>query len=355
LGSHRRGNYLAAMSTSQLKEGGRYTERRSRLSKLIVVSEIALSVVLLAAAGLLAKSLFLLNRVDPGFRTDHLLTVEVYRSIFRDATPDALWRNWTGFYQQLLTRIEALPGVESAGATLALPFQGRSWEVNFSIDGRTDRSSSNQPEADVRIVSNNYFNVMKIPLKSGRPPLLAQRRPQRPLRRVSRVRRRPLSNRRRSPDIRQAALTQEPPPGIYLPYTQEIMPWQTLVIRTKTDPISMVSAIRREVFELDPRQPVARVATLDRLIAVSTAQPRFRTALLGGFAIVALGVHPSQVLFLVLRQGLIMVSAGLLAGTFGALALTRLLASLLFNTTASDSLTFAAVVLILALGRPNAA
>jgi putative ABC transport system permease protein len=152
----------------QLKAGGRHTAQRSRLSKLIVISEIALSVVLLAAAGLLTKSLFLLNRVDPGFRSDHLLTVEVYRSISHDATPDALWRNWTGFYQQLLTRIEALPGVESAGATLALPIQGSSWEATFTIEGRASRSSSDQPEGDVRIVSNNYFDVLKIPLKSGR-------------------------------------------------------------------------------------------------------------------------------------------------------------------------------------------
>ncbi|HET8965906.1 MAG TPA: ABC transporter permease, partial [Candidatus Acidoferrum sp.] len=132
----------------QLKEGGWHAGRRSRLSKLIVVSEIALSVVLLAGAGLLAKSLFLLHRVDPGFRTDHLLTVEVYRSISRDATPDALWRNWTGFYREVLTRIEGLPGVESAGATLALPIQGKSWKVNFSIDGRPSSDGAHQPEAD---------------------------------------------------------------------------------------------------------------------------------------------------------------------------------------------------------------
>ena len=382
----------------QLKEGGQHTVQRSRLSKLIVVSEVALSLVLLAAAGLLAKSLFLLERIDPGFRTDHLLTVEVYRSISRDATPDELWRNWTGFYQQLLTRIEELPGVESAGATLALPIQGRSWEVTFSIDGRASSNSSNQPEADVRIVSNNYLSVMKIPLKSGR---FFSERDTRQSPHVAVINE--ALARRHWPgedpngrfiefpafgagrcqivgvvaDIRQADLSQEPPPGIYLPYTQEIMPWQTLVIRTKTDPISMVSTIRQEVFKLDPQQPVARVASLDQLIAVSTAQPRFRTALLGGFAIVALlltaigiygvmayatsqrtheiglrialGAYPSQVLFLVLRQGLILVSAGLVAGTFGALALTRLLASLLFNTTASDPLTFTAVVLLLTL------
>jgi putative ABC transport system permease protein len=382
----------------QLKAGGRLTARRSRLVTLIVVSEIALSVVLLAAAGLLTKSLFLLNRVDPGFRSDHLLTVEVYRSISRDATPDALWRNWTGFYQQLLTRIEALPGVESAGATLALPMQGHSWEATFTIEGRTSRSSSDQPEGDVRIVSNNYFDVLKIPLKSGR---YFSERDTRESPHVAVINE--ALARRYWPgedpngrfiefpafgagrcqivgvvaDIRQANLSEEPAPGIYVPYTQEIMPWQTLVIRTKADPMSAVSAIRQEVFKIDLGQPIARVATFDQLLAVSTTQPRFRTTLLGGFAIVALllsaigiygvmayatsqrtheiglrialGALPLQVLSLILRQGLIMVSAGLLAGIVGALVVTRLLASFLFNTTATDPLTFGAVALLLIL------
>jgi ABC-type antimicrobial peptide transport system permease subunit len=155
------------------------------------------------------------------------------------------------------------------------------------------------------------------------------------------------------------------------------MPFQTLVIRTKTDPTNVVSAIRLEVLKIDPAQPIARVATFDQLLAVSTAQPRFRTALLGGFAIVALllsaigiygvmayatsqrtreiglrialGALPSQILSLILRQGLIMVSAGLLAGIVGALAVTRLLANFLFDTTATDPLTFGIVVLLLTL------
>ncbi len=98
----------------------------------MVVAEFAMSLVLLTAAGLLGKSLLLLDQVDPGFRTDHLLTVEVYRSM-ADESEDANWRNWTGFYQQLLARIEALPGVESAGATLALPIEGRVWNTSFKI------------------------------------------------------------------------------------------------------------------------------------------------------------------------------------------------------------------------------
>jgi putative ABC transport system permease protein len=178
-------------------------------------------------------------------------------------------------------------------------------------------------------------------------------------------------------DIRQASLNEEPAPGIYVPYTQEIMPWQTLVIRTKTDPMSLAAAIRQEVYKLDSQQPVARVATLDQLIEASTAQTRFRTMLLGGFAMVALlltaigiygvmayavsqrthemglrialGAHPSQVLSLILRQGLGLVSIGLLFGILGALALTRLMTSLLFGTSTTDPLTFASVVFLLSL------
>jgi predicted permease len=381
-----------------LKEGGRSGTQRSRLSRLMVVSEVALSLVLLSAAGLLAKSLLLLNHVDPGFRTDHLLTVEVYRSISHDASPAAFWKNWTGFYQQALARIEALPGVESAGATIALPIQGRTWDVNFAIEGRAPRSFSDQPEGDVRIVSNNYFDVMKIPLKRGRyfseedtrdsPHVavinesLSQRYwpEEDPIGRVIDF---PAFGAGRCKiigivgDIRQTSLNEEPSPGIYVPYTQEIMPWQTLVIRTKSDPMSLAEAIRQEVYKLDSQQPVARVATLEQLMEISTAQPRFRTALLAGFAIVALlltavgiygvmayavskrthemglrialGAHPSQVLVLILRQGLRLVCAGLLLGVLGALALTRLMTSLLFGTSATDPLTFAGVAILLAL------
>ena len=212
----------------------------------MVVTEIALSLVLLTAAGLLAKSLLLLNQVDPGFRTDHQLTVEVYRSM-ADESRDANWRNWTGFYQQLLSRIQALPGVESAGATLAFPIQGRSWNVGFKIAGHAYGSLMDQPQAEARIVSNNYFDVMKIPLRSGRyfseydtkdSPHVAvvnetvarlywpNETP------VGRFIEMPAFGAGRCQivgivaDIRQTNLRNAPAPGIYMPYTQEIMPWQ---------------------------------------------------------------------------------------------------------------------------------
>ncbi len=380
---------------TSLKQTGRSFEQHEPFTRVMVVTEIALSLVLLTAAGLLAKSLLLLNQVDAGFRTDHLLTVEVYRSM-ADESRDANWRNWTGFYQQLLSRIQALPGVESAGATLALPMQGRSWNVGFKIAGRAYGSLMDQPQAEARIVSNDYFDVMKIPLRSGRyfsdydtkdSPHVAvvnetvarlywpNENP------VGRFIEMPAFGAGRCQvvgivaDIRQTNLSNAPAPGIYIPYTQEIMPWQTLVVRTKTDPMSLAEPIRREVAALDPQQPVARVATLDELIEESTAQPRFRTFLLGGFAIIALllsaigiygvmaytvsrrtreigvrmalGARRVDILRLIFNESMALTLIGLFLGLAGAYAITRAMNSLLFEVTSTDPPTFAVVTLLL--------
>ena len=380
-----------------IKETGRGAAKRSGLTKLIVISEIALSLVLLSAAGLLAKSLFLLERVDPGFRTDHLLTVQVYRSMSGDMTADGLWNNWTGFFQRLITRIEAIPGVESAGATVALPMQGNRQRSMFRIDGRTFRSLSDEPRADARIVSNNYFDVMNIPLRSGRVfsehdlresphvaiinETLSHRYwpGENPIGRFIDM---PAFGAGRCEivgivaDIHQWNLSDEPAPGIYIPYTQEIMPWQTLVIRTRTDPLSLVPVLRREVFRLDPQQPLARIATLDQLMETSTAQHRFRAVLLGGFAGIslllaalgifgvmsyavsqrareigirmALGAQRSAVLRLIVGEGVRIAIAGLAIGLVVSLALARFVRSLLFGVSESDPVTFFAVALLLA-------
>src|SRR5258707_4554018 len=293
---------------ASLKQNGRSLEARRPLTQIMVVAEFAMSLVLLTAAGLLGKSLLLLDQVDPGFRTDHLLTVEVYRSV-ADESEDANWRNWTGFYQQLLARIEALPGVESAGATLALPIEGRVWNTSFKIDGRAFGRLSEQPQADARIVSNNYFDVMKIPLRSGRyfseydtkdSPHVAVINEalahlywpkEDALGRFIEMAAFGAGHCHivgTDADMRQTNMLDEPVHGIYIPYHQDPIPWQTLVVRTKNDPMALAGLIRHEVVALDPEQPVARVATLDELMEASTAQPRFRTFLLGSFAGVAL-------------------------------------------------------------------
>ncbi len=380
---------------ASLKQTGRSLEGRKPLTQVMVVVEFALSLVLLTAAGLLGKSLLLLIQVDPGFRADHLLTVEIYRSI-SDEGKDANWRNWTGFYQQLLARIQALPGVDSAGATLALPIQGRVWNISFKIDGRPFGRLSEQPHADTRIVSNNYFNVMKIPLRRGRffseydtkdSPHVA-------------VINETLAHRywpNEDPvgrsiqmgafgagrceivgvvgDIRQTNLGDEPAPGIYIPYTQESMPWQTLVVRAENDPMSLAALIRHEVAALDPEQPVARVATMDELKEASTAQPRFRTFLIGSFAGIALllsaigiygvmaytvsrrtgeigvrmalGARRVDILRLIFGESMALTLLGVLFGLVGAYAATRVMKSLLFGVASTDPFTFAGVTLLL--------
>jgi putative ABC transport system permease protein len=378
-----------------LKQHVRGGRERKPLTKIMVITEFALSLVLLTAAGLLGKSLLLLYEVDPGFRADHLLTVEVYRSI-SDENEDANWRNWTGFYQQLLARIKALPGVESAGATLALPIEGRVWNTTFKIDGRAFARLSEQPQADARIVSNNYFDVMKIPLRSGRYFSEHDTKDSLHVAVVNEV----LAHLywpNEDPvgrfiemaafgaghcqivgivaDIRQTNLSDGPAPGIYIPYTQEPMPWQTLVVRTKNDPMGLAGLIRHEVAALDSEQPVGRVATLDELMEASTAQPRFRTFLLGSFAGVALllsaigiygvmaytvsrrtrevgvrmalGASPVDILKLIFGESMTLTLLGVGFGLIGAYAVTRVMKTLLFGVTSTDPFAFTSVTLLL--------
>jgi putative ABC transport system permease protein len=380
---------------TSLKQTGRSLEARRPLTQVMVVAEFAMSLVLLTAAGLLGKSLLLLDQVDPGFRSDHLLTVEVFRSM-ADESEDANWRNWTGFYQQLLARIEALPGVESAGATLALPIDGRVWNTSFKVDGRAFGRLSEQPQADARIVSNNYFDVMKIPLRSGRYFSEHDTKDSPHVAVINEV----LAHLywpNEDPvgrfiemaafgaghceivgtvaDIRQTNLSDGPAPGIYIPYTQEPMPWQTLVVRTKNDPTGLAGLIRHEVAALDPEQPVGRVATLDELMEASTAQPRFRTFLLGGFAGIALllsaigiygvmaytvsrrtrevgvrmalGASPVDILKLIFGESMALTLVGVGFGLVGAYAVTGVMKTLLFGVTSTDPFTFSSVTLLL--------
>ena len=380
---------------SSLQQTSRTAPERKLMTKVMVVAEFALSLILLAAAGLLGKSLLLLTQVDPGFRTDHLLTVEVYRSM-TDENRNVNWRNWTGFYQQLLARLETLPGVESAGATLALPMQGRTWSVGFKFDGHAYASLLDQPQAEARIVSNNYFQVMQIPLRRGRYFSEYDTKDSSHVVVINETAARlywpdhdPVGQFIRVPafaagqcqivgivaDIKQNSLNDEPTPAIYLPFTQEIMPWQTLVVRTKSDPLSLAALIRQEVAALDPAQPVARVATLDQLLEASTSQPRFRTFLLGSFAGIALllsavgiygvmayavsrrtreigmrmalGAQPVEILTLIFGESITLTLFGILLGLVGACAVTRVLNSLLFGVSSTDPLTFAAVTVLL--------
>ena len=378
-----------------LLESGRVLTRRSSLRSVLVITEIALSVMLLSGAGLLVKSLVLTERIDPGFRTDHLLTVQVYRPVSAVATGEAEGVAWSNFFQHLTRNIETVPGVESAGATLRLPLQGRQWISGFEVGGR---GKADGFDADVRIVSNDYLQTLRIPLLQGRyfattdtgksqhVAVINETAAQRAFHQDDPLGKVVSTGSFSAGPCRiigvvgntyQTTFQQKPAPEVYYPYTQVSMPWQTIVVRTKSDPLGMLPAVRREVAKLDPNQSLGRVETMDHLLEGSLSQPRFRTALLGSFAALAfllaiigiyavitqsvssrtreigirmaLGASTSNARTLVLHEALVLILTGIALGVAGALGLSRLLVNMLYGTSATDPLVFSVVTVVLGL------
>jgi predicted permease len=362
------------------------------LSSTLVVAEIALSLMLLMGAGLLMKSLFLLQSVPVGFQPDRLLTMQVYRPVADGS------QSWSTFYQQVTQNIGELPGVESAGATLRLPTQGREWISLFAIEGLLGADPSSPLAADQRIVSNNYFEVMGIPLRRGRlfssvdqgnslhVAIINETMAMRyfphddPIGKV--ISTKGFSAGRTQivgvvGSTHQSGPEQEPAPEVYYPNTQVSIPWQTIVVRAKSDPMTLLPAIRRTVSSIDAEQSVSHLATMDQLLNASKGQARFRTELLASFAVLdfalailgiygvvahsvsgrtreigirmALGARKADVQMLVFKQALRLVLGGLALGSIGALGLARFLATMVYGTSVTDPIVFVAVLLILGL------
>jgi putative ABC transport system permease protein len=339
---------------------------------------------LLACAGLSLKSLYALQDMDPGFRPDRLLTVQVYRAIPPRMLPGEAWTRWSDFYQQLVARVAVLPGVESAGATAAVPIAGHKWAAGFRIEGRNVPSSVDAPSADQRVVSNNYFAVMEIPLRRGRYFDVHDTRGSVHVAIIneSLVRRYwpgqdPLGTYIFTMafgagrceivgivgDVRQGRLDEPPAPGMYLPYTQVTMPWMTLVVRARTRPVTLAGPVRRAVYGLDPEQPLGRVATMYELMDESLAEVRFQAGLLGlvgslALLLAAVGIYGvtvervsrrtgQAVIRTALGAGLRPVLMGLAAGLAGAFCMAKIRASLLYGVSAADPEVYAAVSLLL--------
>jgi putative ABC transport system permease protein len=377
-----------------LKEGGRGTiGGKHHLRNGLVVAEAAITLVLLVGAGLLMKSFVRLMQVDPGFRPDHLLTAQISRSE-RDN------KKVINFYDQVLERVRALPGVTAAGAVSFLPLDGLGSATSFTLDDRAKPRPGDEPVADVRSISADYFKAMGTPLLLGRSfdPTLDQ-----------------FGDRLKKVILNQSAAQQywpgEDPIGKHL-----TMPWfedmhaevigvipdlkllslntssrsqlywflpqfpyaaMSLVIRTSGAPEQVVGGLRAAVREVDPKQPIAKVRAMDDVVAVSVKQPRFVMTLLAGFATlalllaavgiygvmsysvtqrtqemgirIALGAQPRDVARLVLGEGMRLAVAGVALGIVAALVLTRLLRTLLFEVRSTDPVTFAAVCGVLAL------
>jgi putative ABC transport system permease protein len=385
-----------------LKEGGRDSaagRSGNRIRNLLVVAEVAVSLVLLVGAGLLINSFMRLRGVDPGFRADKLLTMQVQLPMLK--YPEHARRS--AFYTELLSRVEGLPGVKSAAVTTNLPLYRQGNSIGIGIEGRPDPApgQGKRPTVVTRVISPQYFSTMGIQLLQGRA-LAAQDRVDSPAVAVinETMARRfwpgedPLGKRitpgasnSTNPDdwitivgvvrdVRQFELNAEPRPQMYLSYEQaSFFAPRDLVVRTEGDPLSLADAVRRTVWEVDRDQPVSNIRTMEDIISESVARQRFSMLLLGIFAGVALllaavgiygvmsysvaqrtrefgvrmalGAQRSDVLKLAVGQGLKLVLAGVVIGVVAALALTRVMSSLLFEVSATDPVTYITISVVL--------
>jgi putative ABC transport system permease protein len=372
---------------------GRYMRR------MLVVSEVALAVVLLVGAGLLIRSFQRLNQVDVGFNPNNVLTMRTVLPMPKYAKPEAR----RAFYDELLRRVEELPGVESAGVITFMPLSFSGMKFSFSVEGHTNPSDVNLPFAFYRVVSPNYFRALEIPLQRGRffdsrdskdsPPVMV-------------VNRRlaeqfwpgedPTGKRLKigpadSPnpwavivgvvgDVRQQGFYDKQLAEFYVPYAQEWRSWMSpkdLLVRTNGDPGALAAAVREAVWAVDKDQPVSNVRTMDQVFAAAISRERFQMLLLTLFATLALvlaciglygvisymvaqrtheigvrmalGAQAGDVLTLVIRQGMLLAGAGLIVGIGIGSAVTRVLSDMLYGVSARDPLTFVGVPVLLLL------
>ncbi len=384
-----------------LKQSGRAASEsgaRGRLRSALVVAEIALALMLLISAGLLIKSFVRLQQVDPGFRPQQVLTMEVPLQRTRYPEPPQA----IAFQRQLLERLRAMPGVHSAAVASSLPPDDLAWRDHYAAESQAALNDAQLPTAPILIVSPQYFRSLGVSILKGRDFTEAEVRDTPPVAVVSESLARrafpneePLGKRVRiggadrppgNPwmeivgvvaDVKYSGLAGQSEPVVYQSSLQRSYRGMYLVISFTGDVAALTNAVRREVRVLDPQVPVANVRTINRLMSEAVAQPRFRTMLLGSFSAVALllagigiygvmaysvtqrtqeigirmalGAQTRDVLQLVVRQGLTLTLIGIAAGLLGALAATRLIASLLFDVRPNDLMTFAAISALLAL------
>jgi putative ABC transport system permease protein len=397
-------SYISAHSgiSETLKEGGRGSSAGRQLSLArgaFVVAQISLALVLLAGSGLLIRSFVRLVGVDPGFDASHLLTFKVSLPSSKYKTDAALLT----FFRQLVTRVSHLPGVRSASMNSFPPFSGLGSATGVHVLSQPERSLMDLPVAAVRIIGADYFSTMQIPLRAGRTfneqELTEERhvviinqafadqylKGVNPLGQKAVIYMKSLEESKNTAseiigvvgDVRQMGLDTPAEPTVYWPHPELVMSEMTVVVRTENDPLTLVSAVRNELQQMDPEQPMAAIATMDQLLSGSLSRSRFTMLVLGVFAALALvlacvgiygviaysvtqriqefgirmalGANRHDVFRLVLGQGTRLTLLGIGLGIVAALIVTRLMATLLYGISATDPLTFVAVALLLAL------
>ncbi len=384
-----------------LKETGRGVSgglRQNRLRAFLIVSEVSLAVVLMIGAALLIKSFVRLLQVNPGFDSSRTLTMEVSLPTL-PPSKYASEQEQAGYFKEILARLNHTPSVTAAGAVLSLPLTGAEESTDLFIEGRPRPAFEERPNADYTIVTPEYFQALQIPLLKGRQfsdrddhnatsviminEALARRYwpGQEP------VGQRLTVGFEQAPrevigvigNVKQTTLGAEARPTMYMPHLQRPTGGMTIVVRTNVDPVSLSQLARTQIHSVDPNIPVTNIRTMNEVFSTSIAQQRFAMLLVGLFGALALalatigiygvmsysvtqrtheigvrmalGAQRTDVLKLILQNGILVSLLGVVVGVAASFALTRVMSSLLFGVTPTDTMVFATVGFgILAIG-----
>lgn len=385
---------LQASSTDLNKalkdSSARNPSQGSRLRNLLVVSEVAVALLLLVGAGLMTRSCFRLQQVNPGFEATNRVSMYI-------ALPPQKYRRQqvNNFYDQLIERVRNLPGVKSVGGIDPLPLSNNNVTTTFLVEGAPVVAVADRQDVGRRVVTPGYFQTMSIPVLKGRS-FTEQDRENTP--NVIVVNEALASRYWLNQDavgkrlgfeeepkwrqivgvvgnVKHRALETEAMPEVYFPYQQSPGNFMNLVVHTTSDPVSMIPAIRSQVLSIDKDQPVADIMTMEERLARSVASSRFVMLLLSSFSVLALGLaalgiygvmaylvaqrtqeigvrmalgaQRRDVLKLVVGKGMALAIIGTTIGLGASLALTRLMRSLLFEVTPTDWITFVVASMVL--------
>jgi putative ABC transport system permease protein len=388
-----------------LKEGGRGPAggaASNRIRGLLIASEFALALMLLIGAGLMVRSVIALQRIDPGFNPNNLMTMVVSVAGSRESVPGRR----AEFYQEMTRRVRAMPGIQSAGVINHLPLAGDTWGWPFWIEGEPLPPPGEGPDAVYRVVLPGYFQTMGIPIVGGRDisetdtmnnpgvVVINQKLAERYWPGQDAIGKRiTMENPRKSPswitvvgvarNSKQEEWAARPESEVFLPYLQNhnylensnAFSYMTLVARTTGDAADLASPIKSQIWAIDPSVTISEVQTMEEVVTRATAQPRFNLLLLaafGGIALVlagagiygvtsywvsqrtheigirmALGAARSDIRKLIVGQAMILALMGSGAGLLGALGLGRLISGLLYGVQPTDAVTYIAVTLVL--------